>query len=60
MATTTHEETTAMAPVTVSPEMLEQVVIAGDLSGLSAAQRLAYYQALCQSLGLNPLSKPFE
>ena len=44
----------------VSPEILEQVAIAGDLSGLTAAQRLAYYRALCQSLGLNPLSKPFE
>jgi hypothetical protein len=61
---TTHEETTAMAQatpsVTVSPEILEQVAIGGDLSGLTAAQRLAYYRALCQSLGLNPLSKPFE
>jgi hypothetical protein len=36
------------------------VAIGGDLAGLSAAQRLAYYRALCQSLGLNPLSKPFE
>jgi hypothetical protein len=44
----------------VSPEILEQVAIAGDLSGLTAAQRLAYYRALYQSLGLNPLSKPFE
>jgi hypothetical protein len=44
----------------VSPEILEQVAIAGDLSGLTAAQRLAYYRALCQSLGLNPLSRPFE
>jgi hypothetical protein len=61
---TTHEETTTMAPVhptiPVSPEVLEQVAIAGDLSGLTAGQRLAYYRALCQSLGLNPLSKPFE
>jgi hypothetical protein len=58
------QETTAMALATpaaqVAPEILEQVAIAGDLSGLSAAQRLAYYRALCQSLGLNPLSKPFE
>jgi hypothetical protein len=60
METTMPEETTAMAPVTVSPEILEQVAIGGDLAGLTAAQRLAYYRALCQSLGLNPLSKPFE
>jgi hypothetical protein len=27
---------------------------------LTEAQHLAYHQAVCQSLGLNPLSKPFE
>ena len=44
----------------VAPEVPERVAVSGDLSGLSAAQRLAYYQAVCQSLGLNPLTKPFE
>jgi hypothetical protein len=44
----------------VAPEVLEQVLIGGDLSGLTEAQRLAYYKAVCQSLGLNPLTKPFE
>jgi hypothetical protein len=44
----------------VPAEVLEQVAVGGDLSGLTAAQRLAYYRAVCQSLGLNPLTKPFE
>jgi hypothetical protein len=44
----------------VALEVLEQVLIGGDLVGLSEAQRLAYYRAVCQSLGLNPLSQPFE
>jgi hypothetical protein len=44
----------------VAPEVLESVAVSGDLSGLTAAQRLAYYQAVCRSLGLNPLTKPFE
>jgi hypothetical protein len=44
----------------VPPEILEQVLIGGDLSRLTEAQRLAYYRAVCQSLGLNPLTKPFE
>jgi hypothetical protein len=44
----------------IPPEILEQVLIGGDLSPLTEAQRLAYYRAVCQSLGLNPLSKPFE
>ena len=62
--TTTTHDTTAVAiasPVPpVSPEVLEQVLIGGDLAQLTEAQRLAYYRAVCQSLGLNPLSKPFE
>jgi hypothetical protein len=40
--------------------LLEQVVLGGDLSKLSAAERLQYYRAICDSLGLNPLTRPFE
>jgi|SRR5882724_3399207 len=64
MDTTTPQETTAVALANptpqVPPEVLEQVLIGGDLAQLTEAQRLAYYRAVCQSLGLNPLSKPFE
>lgn len=38
----------------------EQVAIAGDLSKLNADQRMAYYGEVCKSLGLNPLTKPFQ
>jgi hypothetical protein len=48
----------ASPPPQVPPEVLESVAVSGDLSGLSAPQRLAYYQAVCRSLGLNPLTKP--
>lgn len=41
-------------------EVLENVLIQGDLSHLDADGRIAYYQRVCQSLGLNPLTKPFE
>jgi hypothetical protein len=64
METTTQQETTAVAvpdPArAIAPEVLEQVLIGGDLAGLTEGQRLAYYRAVCQSLRLNPLSKPFE
>lgn len=40
--------------------MLEQVVVNGDLAKLTAPQRLDYYRQVCQSMGLNPLSKPFD
>lgn len=40
--------------------MIESVVIGGDLSRLTAEQRVSYYQQVCNSLGLNPLTRPFD
>ena len=42
------------------PEVIEKIVVSGDLSALNAAQRAEYYSAVCRSLRLNPLTKPFE
>ena len=39
---------------------VETALIAGDLSRLSEGERLAYYQAVCDSLGLNKLTRPFD
>ena len=39
---------------------IEQVLVAGDLAKLTGDQRLAYYQRLCETLGLNPLTQPFQ
>jgi hypothetical protein len=47
-------------PPAVAPEVLEAVLIGGDLSGLTSQQRADYYGAVCRALGLNPLTKPFE
>jgi hypothetical protein len=60
MDQTPHDLPAVPPPPAVPPEVLESVAVSGDLSGLTAAQRLAYYQAVCRSLGLNPLTKPFE
>jgi hypothetical protein len=40
--------------------ILEQVLVNGDLSKLSGAERLQYYRKVCESVGLNPLTKPFD
>ena len=40
--------------------MLERVVVGGDLSKLSSAERLLYYRQVCESIGLNPLTRPFQ
>jgi len=39
---------------------LEQVMVTGDLSKLTPADRLKYYESVCRSLGLNPLTGPFQ
>lgn len=40
--------------------MIEQVLIKGDLSSLTSEQRSNYYLKVCESVGLNMLTKPFE
>lgn len=40
--------------------IIEQVVIQGDLAKLSPADRVRYYREVCRSLGLNELTRPFE
>ena len=39
---------------------LERVAIEGDLSTLSDGERVAYYARVTESVGLNPLTRPFE
>lgn len=45
---------------TISAEALERVLIGGDLARLSPEDRVSYYRTVCESLSLNPLTKPFE
>lgn len=40
--------------------LLEQVLIQGDLSKLNPQQLTSHLQTVCHSLGLNPLTRPFE
>lgn len=42
------------------PSPVELALIQGDLSSLSPDERVSYYRAVCRSLGLNPLTRPFE
>lgn len=44
----------------VSSQTLEDVLANGDLSKLSAEQRVAFYFQVCKSLGLNPYTRPFD
>lgn len=40
--------------------IIEQVIIQGDLGKLAPADRVSYYTKVCESVGLNPFTKPFE
>lgn len=45
---------------TTSAEVMENVLIRGDIAKLTVEERGQYYFQLCQSLGLNALTQPFE
>jgi hypothetical protein len=41
-------------------EAIELALVEGDLSRLTPAERLGYFRQVCESMGLNPLTKPLE
>lgn len=53
---------TAIAPARTDANaaLMERVVVDGDLASLNPQQRVSYYMRVCESLGLNPLTKPFD
>jgi hypothetical protein len=54
----------AMALPVESPRIgavtMEKVLLHGDLKSLTPAERVSYHDSVCRSLGLNPLTRPFE
>ena len=40
--------------------VIEEVLYQGDLSGLTSIQRVDYVNKVCETVGLNPLTKPFD
>lgn len=52
---------TAVAESKDSPmAVLNQVIMKGDLSKLNDAEKMYYYNEVCKSLNLNPLTRPFD
>jgi hypothetical protein len=60
LATVSPAEVARHAADDVSPQVLEMVIATGNLKDLTPTQRLMYYDAVCKSMGLNPLTRPFE
>lgn len=48
----------AVAPINLASKV-EAALIEGDLGKLSTEQKLQHYMQVCESLGLNPHTKPF-
>ena len=51
------------AVATQSPKELgavEAALVQGDITRLNTQERITYYKTLCESLGLNPITRPFE
>lgn len=49
-----------MKPEPAPLDIIESLVINGDISKLSPQQRVHYYRRFCDKLGLDPLSQPFR
>lgn len=41
-------------------QIIESLVLNGDIGKLSSQQRIQYYNHICQRLGLDPLTQPFK
>jgi hypothetical protein len=44
----------------IQGDIIESVIAKGDLAKLTPDQRNTYYREVCRSIGLNPLTQPFE
>ena len=51
-----HEQAVSATAIST----IERVLIQGDLAPLKPDERVQYYRQVCESVGLNPLTKPFE
>ena len=49
---------TDLAPM-VDADTVARVLLHGDLKQLTPSQKISYYRAVCESVGLNPLTQPF-
>lgn len=50
---------TKVQPVDVEAQTLSNIIIKGDISSLSPAEKINYYKAFCAYVGLNPITQPF-
>ncbi len=44
----------------ISADVMQSVLLGGDIAKLTPSQKVEYMLGVCKSLGLNPTTKPFE
>ena len=44
----------------ITPENMQKALAIGDISQMSDEMRVQYYVATCESIGLNPMTTPFD
>jgi hypothetical protein len=44
----------------MDPRAIEQLMLDGDLGKLDATQRIQFYTATCERVGLDPVARPFD
>src|SRR5688500_20301768 len=42
------------------PDLVEKAMMEGDIAKMPADMKVAYYNAVCYSVGLNPLTRPLD
>jgi len=50
----------APAPVEVPADIIKDLVLTGNIGRMNPEEKVRYYTLLCKSLGLNPLTQPFQ
>ena len=56
-----EKQTTAITkPRALNIEQVENVLLRGNLISLSPEQLTLYHKSVCESVGLNPITRPFE
>lgn len=49
-----------LAPIQLSAQVISNIVLKGDISGLSPAEKVDYYRSVCDRVGLDPATQPFQ
>lgn len=55
-----NHERDNMSEIILDPKAAEQLMLDGDLSKLNPQQRIQFYAATCERVGLDPVARPFD